>query len=164
MFTNFPKSAPGPWCQTHPSLDSPPTEVYVVATPQTGFKVVNSFSLRFQALKLAVPDGRWGAKLIDIYISCKGRRAWFNGRIIYYISINIASTWHYSCMCKVVFHSIFSTWHGPHLVMGKNLENKRLMPVRIINSANMNYSKNIVSVVDIFNDIGAMNNNFKEYF
>ena len=48
--------------------------------------------------------------------------------------------------------------------MGKNLENKRLMPVRIINSANMNYSKNIVSVVDIFNDIGAMNNNFKEYF
>ena len=48
--------------------------------------------------------------------------------------------------------------------MGRNLENKKkLMQVRIMNSARLN-SKNIVNIVGIFNDSSIMNNIFREKY
>jgi hypothetical protein len=55
-------------------------------------------------------------------------------------------------------------WCKPTLTfVGRSLENKKkLTPVRILNSVNLN-SKNIMNNVGIFNDGVALNNNFKEY-
>ena len=67
--------------------------------------------------------------------------------------------------CVVVFHSIFSIWHGPPLsyLHERNLENrKKLALVRITNSAGMD-TMNIVNNVGIFNDSAAMNSVFREW-
>ena len=58
---------------------------------------------------------------------------------------------------------IFSMSYGPPLsyLHGRNLENKKLMPVWIMNNANL-ISKNIVYSVGIFNDNVVMNSNFRE--
>ena len=56
--------------------------------------------------------------------------------------------------CMVVFHSIFSIWHGQPL---SYLHGKNLSPVQIMNSDGMN-SKNIVKNVGITNDSVDMHN------
>ena len=62
--------------------------------------------------------------------------------------------------CMVVFHLAIDMGLRYLTLMRRNLENKKkLMPVRIMNSAGMN-SKNIVNNVSIFSDGVAMNSDF----
>ena len=66
----------------------------------------------------------------------------------------------------VVFHCIFSIWHGSPLsyLRGRNLEiKKKLMPIWMINSAGMN-NINIVNNVNIFNDNFAFNSILSHYY
>jgi hypothetical protein len=68
--------------------------------------------------------------------------------------------------CMVVFHCIFSIWHGSPLsyLHGRNLESKKkLMPIRMMNSAGMN-NINIVNNIDISSDNVVLNSIFSHYY